>query len=420
MLIKKLAVPFINDKLLQQAEHCTIATAAISEAAFDFIRTRIPPKCKIDIVTGLDLPTSPEVLKRIWKHYQERITFHIYTKNFFHANLYIIDLPYRKAVAFVGSGHWTLEGLKDHEEIFYKITDPKEIENLRSWFTGYYEFAEPLSENLIREYEYLYPSLKQREIASRQEKEQFVALASRSFSWDNFKFKHQYFKKEDYLTFDSSKAAFNTPEIHAERQQVQNKLLELHEKLKPRVTGWGLSDSNPFISSLDPAEHPGNKVRSLWIAYGRDESTLKKYSPTAKATDFMTLQVIIKPSEINVLLMPGQPNSGKEDREYFQAQMNDAGYRSLFFRSLTGLAGAGFWIEIAGEKRKVETLQNEEALWEFTKTDDWRYYTFVLWKSYSPGDPEISNEKITDTIAKEFEKLVVLYRLMKDKSFEED
>jgi hypothetical protein len=45
--------------------------------------------------------------------------------------------------------------LKDHEEIFYKITDPKEIESVMSWFTSYFEFSEPLTEKFIEEYEAL-------------------------------------------------------------------------------------------------------------------------------------------------------------------------------------------------------------------------------------------------------------------------
>ena len=87
MIIKKLAVPLINEKLLQQAEHCYIATAAISEAGFDFIRSRIPTKTKMEIVTGLDAPTSPEVLRRLWRNYQGRITLNIYTRNVFHAGM---------------------------------------------------------------------------------------------------------------------------------------------------------------------------------------------------------------------------------------------------------------------------------------------------------------------------------------------
>lgn len=153
MIIKKLAVPLINEKLLQQVEHCCIATAAISEEGFDFIRSRIPTQTKMDIVTGLNGATSREVLHRIWRHYQGRITVNFYTKNSFHANVYLFDLPFRKTVGFVGSGTLTLEGIKDHEEIFYKVTHEKEIENLKSWFTGYYEFGEPLTEKMIQEYE---------------------------------------------------------------------------------------------------------------------------------------------------------------------------------------------------------------------------------------------------------------------------
>ena len=415
MLIKKLAVPFINDKLLQQVEHCYIATAAISEAGFDFIRSRIPSKSKMEIVTGLDVPTAPEVLRRIWRNYQGRITLNIYTKNFFHANVYIFDLPFRKAVAFVGSGHFTLDGIKDSEELFYKITDAKEIENLKSWFIGYYEFAEPLSEELIREYEYLYPTLKQRNILSRQEKKQFIALTTAGFNWDQIKFKLQYFKKEDYLVLSSSKARLATPEIQAERVSVQNKLLQLHELIKDHVHRLKLhedSDPNQIVSSLNPADHPGHTLRTMGLMYGRSEAGLKKYDPAAKPSDFMTLQIMLQQKEVGLWLVPGKPGAGKADREYFKDKMNDAGYRIQFYKLLTGLGG--YWIEIAGDKKAIETFQNEEALWEFTKADDWMFYAFVIGKNYSPGDPEISSEQIASTIAKEFDKQVLLYRHMKD------
>jgi hypothetical protein len=59
MIIKKLAVPLINEKLLQQVEHCYIATAAISEEGFDFIRSRIPTKSKMILSQG---NRKPEVV----------------------------------------------------------------------------------------------------------------------------------------------------------------------------------------------------------------------------------------------------------------------------------------------------------------------------------------------------------------------
>jgi hypothetical protein len=414
MLIKKLAVPFINDKLLQQVEHCYIASAAISGAGFDFIRSRIPPKSKMEIVTGLDVPTSPEVLRRIWRNYQGRITLNIYTRNFFHANVYIFDLPFRKAVAFIGSGHFTLDGIKDGEELFYKITDAKEIENLKSWFIGYYEFAEPLSEELIQEYEYLYPTLKQRDILSRQEKKQFIALTTAGFSWDQIKFKLQYFKKEDYLALSSSKARLTTPDIQSERETVKNKLLQLHALIKDHAHRLKLNedhDSNQIVSSLHPADHPDGKLRAMWIAYGPSDAGLKKYPP-ATFTEVMQLHIILQQKEVGIWLVPGKPNAGKADRESFTNRMSDAEYRKQFFTLLTGLS-AGYWIEVAGDKKAIDTFQNEDALWEFTKADDWMYYAFVIGKSYSPGDAEISSEQIATTITKEFDKLVLVYRHMK-------
>ncbi len=420
MIVKKLAVPLINDKLLLQAEHCYIASAAISEAGFDFIRGRIPPKCKMEIVTGLDVLTSPQALRRIWRNYQDRITLNIFTRNFFHANVYIFDLPYRKAVAFVGSGNFTLEGIKDSEELFYKITDPKEIEALKSWFIGYYEFSEPITETIIQEYELIFPLMKQREIASRKDKKQFVELTTAGFNWDAIKFKNQFFKKEDYLTFTNSKAILNTPEIQAERAAVQAKLLQLHESIKGQMHKLKLhedSDPNNIVSSLNPEHHVDHTLSSMWITYGRSEAELNKYYPQAKLSNFMNLQFIIRQKEIAIWLVVGKQRGSKEDREFFRQHMIDEEYRNTFFKLLVGL-GVGYWIEIAGDKINVETFQTAESLWEFTKSDDWMYYDFFIGKAYSPGDFDLSTDTITLTIAKDFDKLILLYRHIKDSSIE--
>lgn len=413
MLIKKLAVPFINDKLLQQVEHCYIATAAISQSGFEFLRSRIPLKSKMEIVTGLDVPTSPEVLRRIWRNYHERITLHVYTRNFFHANVYLFDLPFRKAVAFVGSGHLTLEGLKDGEELFYKITDAKEIENLKSWFIGYYEFAEPLSEDMIQEYEYLYPTLKQRDISSRQDKEQFLALTTAGFNWDQIKFKLQYFKKEDFLALSSSNARLTTPEVQAERGRVQSKLVQLHELIKDPLHRLKLYE-NPeqLVSSLHPADHVEGKLRALWLSYGPSEETLKKDYSTTRFQEVMQVQLALQQKEFGIYLIPGKLNTGQDDREYFKKQMIEVEYRKQFFSLLTAL-GPAYWIEVVGDTRMVNTFQNEELLWEFTKADEWKHYNFLIGRTYAPGDPEISSEQLATSIIKELEKIVVLYQHMR-------
>lgn len=415
MIVKKLAAPLVNEKILAQAEHCLIATAAIAEPAFDFIRTRLSPKCKIEIVTGLDGLTSPGVLRKTWRNYHERITINIYTKNFFHANVYVFDLPYRKSVAFIGSGHLTFGGIKDNEEVFFKITDPKDIEGLKSWFTGYYEFSEPLTENMILEYELIYPSMRQREIASRMEKEQVMALTTHGFNWDSIRFKNQYFKKEDYLTFSNSKASLYTVEVQAERTTVQSKLSHLHGLIKEHLADLGLYEINDGVSSLNPIDHPDQKIRSMAILYGRSKSELTRHYSNVKAEEIMTLQIILRQKDAGIWLVIGKAGGSKHDREYFGRQMEDVIYRGDFFKIMQSL-GTGYWIEIAGERKPTESFQSEDLLWEFTKSDDWRYYSFTIGRNYNPGDAEIGNENIAATISKEANKLVLLYRHMKDKT----
>jgi HKD family nuclease len=413
MIIKKLAVPFINEKLLMQAEHCYIATAAISSPGFDFVRTRLSPKCKMDILTGLDEPTSPEALKKIWRHYLDKVSVHIYTKNSFHANVYILDLPYRKSVAFVGSGQFSLEGLKDHEEIFIKIIDPKEIENLKSWFTGYYEYAEPLSEEIIQEYELIYPLLKQREILSRSDKRDVIELTARGFSWDNIKFKNQYFKKEDYQVFANSNAPLANPVIQSERENVKKKLLELHSQLESHIASHSLYyDVNTMVSSIHPANYADGKVREMWLVYGRAEAELKRYFAGARLIDFLSIQILIRQKEIGILI-GARGAEGRIDREHLQLKMTEVEYRTSLLNQLKNL-GAGYWIEISGERKATESFLHEDALTEFIKLDDWRYYTFKIGKYFPAGDPEINSDLIVETMIKELDKIVALYRLIRN------
>lgn len=414
MLIKKLAVPFINEKLLQQVEHCYIATAAISEAGFDFIRSRIPTKSKMEILTGLEMPSSPAVLQRIWRNYHGRITLNIYTRNVFHANVYIFDLPYRKSVAFVGSGSYTLEGIKDGEELFYKISDAKDIENLKSWFIGYYEFAQPLTEELIAEYEWRYPAMKRRDHQSRLEKKQFLALTTAGFNWDHIKFKQQYFKKEDYLGFSSSNAQFATPELNAGRVNVQNKFIALHELIKEPLRKLGLqaaTDQGSMVSSLDPAQHADSQLRSMWLAYG-STTALKKFDETSTLADHMHVNVMLNQMDIGIYLVAGTRRTGKADREYFKDRMNEIEYRSQVFKLLGGL-GAGYWIEVACERKNTDAFPSEDALWEFTKADQWMHYDFIIGRNYTPEAVEMSSENIAPSIVKELEKLSLVLNKLK-------
>lgn len=417
MIVKKLSARFVNDKILANAEKAYFAAATISEPGFEFIISRLPKTCSIEIVIGLDLPTNPKVLWRILNDYKNRVTTKVFMKNFFHPKVYAFDLPSNKRIAYIGSGNFTLGGFKDNEELSYQISDYAEVEEIKSWFHNYFYEGVPLTEKIVTEYETIYPSLKEREAASRNDKKQFTDLVTGSFNWNNIDFSGQYFQKEDYFTFENNLVNRNDPEVRSKRVRVQNKLLDINDSLaaylrKKRI--YAHYDSNHIVSSLDPLYHHEHKVRGMWLAYGRPVGELDQYN--AKHMDLIRLQVIIRHYDFGIWLMPGKQNSGIEDRQFFKNQMKQVDYREKYFKLIRDLADP-YWIEIAGEKRPVNSFENSEKLWEFTNLDDLQYY-FTIGKTYSPGDNEISSASIVSTITSEFDKLFPLYRMMKDKSYE--
>ncbi|WP_028980278.1 restriction endonuclease PLD domain-containing protein [Sporocytophaga myxococcoides] len=412
MIIKKLLAPLVNNKILKEAEHCYIASGSISEPAFDLLMSNLPRHCNVDIVTGFDLPTHPNVLWKILKQYPGRVTFRIFTKNVFHSNLYIFDLPFRKRVAFVGSGSLTLGGLKDHEELSYKIDVERSVEDLKAWFRSYFDFGVDLSDKIIREYEMLYPSIVARDNATKEDMKQLTDVITGRFSLTGINFSKQYFKAEDYATLDNSKAALSSQLVHHERVMLQNKMLELHEQLKPYLNKLKLhenDDAEQIVSSLDPMFHYEHKVKAMWLAYGRSKKELDVYK--AKLWDLINIQLLLKPQEFEICLSLGKPNTGTEDREYFRKEMNNEEYRKKFFDLLKSL-GKDCWIEVAGEKKQSDSFEDEQALWSYTNADAIQY-NFIIGRNYAANDAEISADNIVTSIQKEIDKLIHLYRLMK-------
>jgi hypothetical protein len=397
MIIRKLAVPLINDKILMQAEHCYIATAAISDDGFEFVRSRIPAKTKMDIVTGLDGLTSPFVLQKILRNYQGRINLGIYTRNVLNANLFVFDLPFRKSVAFVGSGSLSLAGLKDHEELFWKITDPKEVESLMSWYTTYFQFSVPLTEEIAAEYELLYPGMKRREIITRREKDELIALTASSFRWDAVRFKGQFFTKEDYLTFANTNAPYDNAMLRTSRMAVREKLLLLRDKLEDTIAGYGLQIVPEKGHTIEPADYPDQRIASMMLVY-----SLK--SPQSA----VSFQVVIGKMDFRIRACIDVDPAAKKVRQHFFAQFDSPSGRSLFHEKVLKRCG-GFTIEVAGATRAVESLQQEQVFFDFLNSDPGHQFDITFDRKFLPGDPLIGNERLPDTIRDQLKLLTSVF-----------
>jgi hypothetical protein len=92
--------------------------------------------------------------------------------------------------------------------------------------------------------------------------------------------------------------------------------------------------------------------------------------------------------------------------------MIDVEYRKEMFKLMIGL-GAGYWIDVACERKNTDSFQTEDALWEFTKGDQWMYFGFTIGKSYTPDTVEISSDKIGPSIVSEMGKVALVFRHMK-------
>jgi hypothetical protein len=421
MIVKKLLAPFLNrGGILTTAENCYIASASISEPAFDLLIGKTSKKCKIYIITGLDLPTDPVVLRKVLKEYSDRVTLKVYSKNFFHPKVYAFDLPFRKRIAFIGSADFTMDGLQKNEELFWQVDNERDVEELKVWFERFFEDADELTDRLVDEYEKIYPAINEREVLSAKQKQQVIDLVAGRFNWDNSDFNTQYFKRSDFETFTDAKQHLATPEISAERRSIRTKFLELNDQLEEQLAPLGLYahyDREQVVSGIELHDHHDKRIKSASLSYGRSKNEIKRYNPEATPKDFMNFQVILDQASIAICVMIGNPGTSKEDREFFRGEMKSPKYRLEFFKSLRHL-GREYWIEIAGNKRPVLSFKDQDELWTFSKLDDWKNHTFLIGRNYQPDAQQLEQQVFPQTVIDQFQKLLPLYSMMKDKTFE--
>lgn len=137
------------EKLLFEAIEVNIAVALCSNCAIDVLQN-VPKNCKLRIVTGVDLPTPIEVLRTLKSRYKKKAR--IYIETFFHPKVYIFRMKNKDLVAYIGSGNFTEGGLLNNIEVFYKVEDQDECNNLSSWFENVFNKSLCITDNFLIEY----------------------------------------------------------------------------------------------------------------------------------------------------------------------------------------------------------------------------------------------------------------------------
>lgn len=137
------------ENLLSEAIEVNIAVALCSNYAINAL-LNVPKSCKLRIVTGVDLPTSLKVLRVLKSRYKKKAR--IYTESFFHPKVYIIRMKNKELVAYIGSGNFTEGGLLNNIEVFYKVEDQDECNNISGWFENVFNKSLCITDDFLVKY----------------------------------------------------------------------------------------------------------------------------------------------------------------------------------------------------------------------------------------------------------------------------
>jgi HKD family nuclease len=412
------------NEIKEQILEAYISVGMISGPILDFFLRATTRSKKISIITGIHMPTPPEIFKKLKKRVEAgQLTAGVVVDNFFHPKLYLFKLS-ETWVGYVGSGNFTNGGWFANDELFIKVTDQKTCEDLFKKHEEWVKKAKQIDQTFLLYYEGTYATKNANNVSNRKETQDFVDRLNGNFNIDIIDFNGQFFDRQDHSTFQPGKTHLDIPEILLERQRVRQKLLRLNDLVVDQLPlPWDIHphyETEHIVAGIYTQNHHDYNVRGLWTGFGRSKEALKKYGEINTTPLYnMRMQIIIEYDFIGNWLMPGKSGGGQIDREYFNKQIkeNRNSYVQQFFNELTSL-GESFWIEVANIKKDVKSFLNSEELREYILADNWREYYFTIGRDYKLGSTELLTENIVSTVISDFEKFYPLYEMIREKSME--
>lgn len=126
-----------------------IASAFFTE--FNVIDSLLEKGCHIRIIVRLGFPTSPFALEKLLSH--KNVEARFFTNNSFHPKLYIFG----DSSLLVGSANLTNAALLTNQEVMVSLnSEDHRFEELTSLFSNYWESANVLSKEAIKDYKNIY------------------------------------------------------------------------------------------------------------------------------------------------------------------------------------------------------------------------------------------------------------------------
>ena len=409
MILYKDIKSYLKDELVQ-AKKVWIATAMISNEGWRFLQDNIPSNAQQNFLIGIDLATSPNVFESILTNME--INARVYqTTHTFHPKVYIVEKQNSDLIAFIGSSNTTMGGLENNVEMNFVVSDKEECRKLRQWFDELFVNGYLITDNFISDYKSKYKS----SCALICEVSKNVATIKESIILDQ----KQFFCRNEHEIFNERYHRVNTESIYLLRMSVRDKFRNLHSKIYPKFSQYGLSDlhchhnSREIVSRHFFNPFSGNYINAMWLHYGKSLEELQKYSDKeASFINNIRIQVIIHEDSLGIWLVLGKDWGSIKDREHFRRQMLNEQIQIDFFNHFKKLDNQ-YWISVPSFKSAAQ-ITSHKQLMNIVCEETLSEY-FIIGRDINYLDEKLSNEKIETTILEEFQKLYPLYEIMKHK-----
>jgi len=413
-------IKLIND-LKTDLENCDemwIATAMISDNGFKYIQNYTNGWAKQNYLIGINLPTSPEVLRLLKDlNHQKLIKSKICqrTDKLFHPNAYIFRNN-DKLIAYVGSGSCIDGGLDKIIELTIKIECQEFCETLIEWFKNLYRFSNEITEEFLVAYEALFPNRIKRICEDEIELKNIFKDRNFILNLNEIDFRDQFFTKEHFEIFTGRKPWDESPEIVADRENVYKRFYKLDRELMPLINEkkWNLRkhfSTKHVISSPSQSSSTAANISAVCLYYGQGVDELEKSRDNWNLLENMCMQVIISQNKIGICNRIGKDKGSRIDRENLKLNLkNCPNYRIQMFSAIEAMPD-NYFIELNNERRAVRDFANESQLSSYLLQADFYFY-FAIGMEMNPGDRRLSKKNICKTIMENFELLYPTYKLI--------
>lgn len=242
-----------------------------------------------------------------------------------------------------------------------------------------------------------------------------------------------FFRPEHFAAFVPAKHRSEDASVVRERKAVSQRLLELHEKLLPRIRAarWDLHphhSSQHTTSSWHLVPKYVSHISGMWLSYGRQHERFKELKDYQADEvngffNFAKLQVLIDERRLRFGLMLAQRNN-EWDRHYLKQKLGlvQSPLVTEPERVVEVLRAAGVSETAAYLERESHDIEddwerialrdlNTDALLDIARRDQ-RGHWLGTWVDFAPGDAAVSEGAIVDTTMRVFELLYPAFELL--------